>query len=62
VFHDEDVEYARRLNEAGVPCELVIVPGAFHGFDVLFGKKPVGRAFWASKVNALRHGLSITAE
>ncbi|MCU1413091.1 MAG: alpha/beta hydrolase [Microbacteriaceae bacterium] len=62
VFHDEDVEYARRLTEAGVSCELVIVPGAFHGFDVLFRKKPVGKAFWHSKVNALRRGLSIPAQ
>jgi acetyl esterase/lipase len=62
VFHDEDVEDARRLEAAGVPCELVIVPGGFHGFDVLFRKKPVGEAFWQSKVDALRRGLSIPGE
>ncbi len=34
-FVDEDVEYARRLNIAGVPVELHLYPGAPHGFDAL---------------------------
>lgn len=33
LFADESVEYARRLNRAGVPVQLSMVPGAFHGFD-----------------------------
>lgn len=33
LFHDEDVRYAQRLEEAGVPVDLEVVPGAFHGFD-----------------------------
>lgn len=32
-FHDEDVEYATRLNHAGVHTELHVYPGAPHGFD-----------------------------
>jgi acetyl esterase/lipase len=36
LFHDEDVDYARRLSDSNVPCELHIVPGAFHGFDAVF--------------------------
>jgi triacylglycerol lipase len=35
LFIDENVEYARRLIRAGVPTELHVYPGAFHGFDIL---------------------------
>ncbi len=34
LFIDEDVEYARRLLDAGVLTELLVLPGAYHGFDV----------------------------
>lgn len=54
LFHDEDVMYAQRLQAAGVACELVVVPGAFHGFDAVFTTKPVTKAFWQSQADALR--------
>lgn len=38
LFYEENVDYARRLKDAGVECELVAVPGAPHGFD-FFGKE-----------------------
>ena len=62
LFHDEDVEYARRLNDAGVGCELIVVPGAFHGFDMAGLINPKNRlAAWfnAAKLDALRRGLGI---
>ena len=34
LFVSEDIEYARRLIEAGVPTELRVYPGSFHGFDL----------------------------
>ncbi|SDS93580.1 alpha/beta hydrolase [Microterricola viridarii] len=57
LFHDEDVEYARRLNAAGVPCRLLVVPGAFHGFDAIFAKAGVAQDFWAAQAEALREAL-----
>ena len=30
-FRDEDIDYAMRLNQAGVPTELHVHPGAPHG-------------------------------
>jgi acetyl esterase/lipase len=33
-FLDEDVDYALRLNHAGVPCELHVYPGACHGYQM----------------------------
>lgn len=34
LFLEEDIEYARRLMRAGVPVELHVYPGAFHGFEL----------------------------
>lgn len=34
-FADECIVYAQRLNQAGVPTELHLYPGAPHGFDYL---------------------------
>ena len=58
LFHDEDVEYARRLTEAGVPCELSVVPGAFHGFDSIFRGAAVSHEFHEEQARALRAALS----
>ena len=33
-FLDEDVEYALRLNRAGVPAELHVYPGGCHGYQI----------------------------
>jgi acetyl esterase/lipase len=33
-FRDEDIDYAMRLNQAGVPCELHVYPGAPHGYQL----------------------------
>jgi triacylglycerol lipase len=33
LFLEEDLEYARRLIRAGVPVELHVYPGGFHGFQ-----------------------------
>jgi acetyl esterase/lipase len=53
LFHDEDVAYAERLRSAGVPVDVEIVPGAFHGFDGL-RRTGVAQAFAARQVEALR--------
>ena len=34
LFVDENIDYARRLNRAGVPVEFHLYPGGFHGFDL----------------------------
>jgi triacylglycerol lipase len=34
LFVDEDIDYARRLNRAGVPVELHVYPGGVHGYDL----------------------------
>jgi acetyl esterase/lipase len=49
LFHDEDLAYAERLKAAGVPCEVEVVPGAFHGFDAVAAKAEVSRSFFDSQ-------------
>ena len=57
LFHDEDLAYARRLTDAGVPCHVEVVPGAFHGFDAVARKTPVARRFFDSQCESLRAAL-----
>jgi acetyl esterase/lipase len=61
LFFDEDVDYAQRLNAAGVNAELIAVPGAFHGFDgiAMMQKLKLGDWFEATKLNALRRGFGM---
>jgi acetyl esterase/lipase len=57
LFYDEDAAYARRLTQAGVPCHLEVVPGAFHGFDMVAPKAQVSQNFFASQCAGLRTAL-----
>ncbi len=45
LFASEDLEFARRLLQAGVSTELNLVPGAFHGFDRSVPQAPLSLAF-----------------
>lgn len=62
LFHDEDVAYAGRLREAGVPCTLHVVEGAFHGFDLVGPKAEIVRRFRASYLAALSEALQIAPD
>ncbi|OBJ21343.1 alpha/beta hydrolase [Mycobacterium colombiense] len=57
-LHDENVEYARRLEDAGVACDLDIVTGAFHGFDIVAPAAGVSRTFFDRQCEALRKAFS----
>ncbi|MDQ7876545.1 alpha/beta hydrolase fold domain-containing protein [Microbacterium sp. QXD-8] len=59
LFFDEDLEYARRLELAGVPCETHIVPGAFHGFESIFPDAQVSKSFVTTAVDALAVALGV---
>ena len=52
LFHDEDLAYAERLTSAGVPCQVEVVPGAFHGFDLWAPKAQVSQRFFDSQCDS----------
>lgn len=58
LFHDEDVAYAERLTQAGVPCTLHVVPGAYHAFDLVESRAAVSRAYRMAQVAALNDALN----
>jgi acetyl esterase/lipase len=57
IFYDESVSYAERLKGAGVPCELVVVPGMYHVADGVAQNAPSMQRFHASMVDFLRTNL-----
>ncbi len=58
LFHAEDVDYAHRLIEAGVPCELVEEPGMYHAADQLRMNTARMQAYRQSMLDALQHALT----
>ena len=55
-FHDEDVDYAVRLNQAGVPTELHVYPGAPHGYQMA-AESDLAKRAWRDKTDWLRRQL-----
>ena len=62
LFHDEDLAYAERLRAAGVPCDVEVVRGAFHGFDLWAAKAAVSQQFFDSQCKVLGAALAHIAK
>ncbi len=56
-FRDEDITYAQRLLQAGVPVELHVIPGVFHAFELYFPDSDIGTKVQDEYINALAKAL-----
>lgn len=59
IFIEENLEYARRLIRAGVPTELYVAPGAFHGFEAMVPDATVSQLFIAHCQGALKRAFGL---
>ena len=58
LFFDEDLDYARRLVDAGVPVELHSYPGAIHAFNMM-AEAGISRAFNRDMVGGIARLLKL---
>lgn len=58
LFVQEDIAYARRLTEAGIATELLVVPGAYHAFDRVVPEAELSRMFAGAMRAALRRAFT----
>jgi acetyl esterase/lipase len=61
LFVREDIDYARRLIDAGVPTDLLVVPGAYHAFEFQVPTAAVSRRFSLAIDDALTRMFRSTA-
>lgn len=54
LFVEEDIAYAQSLINAAVPTQLIVVPGAYHGFDFIVPASRAARTFTAAWKAELR--------
>jgi acetyl esterase/lipase len=56
-FRDEDIEYAQKLLAAGVPCELLVTPGAFHASEGYNPEASSSKRITRSRMDAIGRAL-----
>lgn len=57
LFRDEDIAFAQRLMQAGVPTELHINPGSYHAAETFAPDSALAKRIWAMRFDALRRAL-----
>ena len=57
LFRDEDITFALRLMQSGVPTELHVDPGAYHGAEGIAPRSALSARIRARRIEALRRAL-----
>src|SRR4051794_32460936 len=58
LFRDEDISFAQRLMQAGVPVEMHVHPGSYHASETFAADAPLSQRTWALRIDALKRGLA----
>jgi len=58
LFRDEDIAFAQRLMQAGVPCELHVYPGSYHAAETFAPESALSHRIWANRIDGLRRALA----
>ena len=54
MFRDEDIDFAKRLSEAGVRVEFHLWPGAYHASEVFAPEAELSQHIWDTRVAAIK--------
>ncbi len=57
LFRDEDINYAQRLMATGIPTELQVIPGMFHGGESLVPTAGVSQRLRLGYLDALKRAI-----
>ena len=54
MFRDEDMDFAKRLAEAGVQVEFHLWPGAYHASEIFAPEATLSKTIWETRIRGLR--------
>jgi acetyl esterase/lipase len=57
LFRDEDIDFAKRLAEAGVQVEFHLWPGAYHASEVFAPEAALSKRIWDTRLSAIERLL-----
>jgi acetyl esterase/lipase len=58
LFRDEDIAFAQRLMQAGVPCELHVYGGSYHAAETFAPAAALSQRIWGNRIEALKRALA----
>jgi acetyl esterase/lipase len=58
MFRDEDIAFAQRLMQAGVPTELHVHPGSYHAAETFAADADLSKRIWGLRIDALKRALA----